>query len=459
MAVLKDKLKDITKKVANQISQVSNNNTSNNVNSSNEPSWIGSGISPRTGEVTYGGSANTGTAISNGSSYNEDLQRLKRLQQEANVQQLKAQKDKTLQALAEREATVKPTFQNQRNATSAQSQRSARSFNEYLANRGLTNSGAGAQAEINRASTLQNNLAAINTAETNELNEIARARANAEADFANNLAIANSQIEADYFSKLVEENQRQRLIDEQLKQQAQYQYADDYQARINELIAQGYSPNSREVLQLQALRGQKANNTYSNANSYNNAIAQIQSGYINYNNAAQLGMTVEQAQDYYNYLQEQARITAQKEQEEKAWDRYVAQTELNNATALNNANIANKNASTQNYISQKTNRDNSKQISLQDIIQSISKGEIENPRTYVDALYNNGQITEATKNTMYSINTDWQKARYEEIQNTIDTDSYNVNQAQTKLDKLLENGLITEDEWNHMYDVNGFKVE
>lgn len=329
MAVLKDKLKDITKKVANQISQVSNNNTSNNVNSSNESSWIGSGVSPRTGEVTYGGSANTGTAISNGSSYNEDLQRLKRLQQEANVQQLKAQKDKTLQALAEREATVKPTFQNQRNATSAQSQRSARSFNEYLANRGLTNSGAGAQAEINRASTLQNNLAAINTAETNELNEIARARANAEADFANNLAIANSQIEADYFSKLVEENQRQRLIDEQLKQQAQYQYADDYQARINELLAQGYSPNSREVLQLQALRGQKANNTYSNANSYSNALAQIQSGYINYNNAAQLGMTVEQAQQYYNQVKAQQEAQARAEAEQLAYER--AQQEIANA--------------------------------------------------------------------------------------------------------------------------------
>lgn len=325
MATIKDKLKEVAKKAVDQVTTAANNSAS----SSDAPSWIGSGNSPRTGKPTYGGSANTGAAISNGSSYDDDLQRLKRLQQEANVQQLKAQKDKTMQALAEREATVKPTFQNQRNATSAQSQRSARSFNEYLANRGLANSGAGAQAEINRASTLQNNLAAINTAETNELNEIARARANAEADFANNLAIANSQIEADYFGKLVEENQRQRLIDEQLKQQAQYQYADDYQARINELLAQGYSPNSREVLQLQALRGQKANNTYSNANSYNNALAQIQSGYINYNNAAQLGMTVEQAQQYYNQVKAQQEAQARAEAEQLAYER--AQQEIANA--------------------------------------------------------------------------------------------------------------------------------
>ncbi len=327
MATLKDKLKEVTKKVTDQVSQAINNaNTKVNTNDS---SWIGVGNSPRTGEPTYGGSAKTSAAISNGSSYDADLQRLKRLQQEANVQQLKAQKEKTLQALAEREATVKPTYQAQRNATSAQSQRSARSFNEYLANRGLANSGAGAQAEINRASTLQNNLAAINTAETNELNEIARARANAETDYANNLAIANSQIEADYFAKLVEENQRQRLIDEQLKQQAQYQYADDYQARINELLAQGYSPNSREVLQLQALRGQKANATYSNANSYNNALSQIQSGYINYNNAAQLGMTVEQAQQYYNQVKAQQEAQAQAAAEQLAYER--AQQEIANA--------------------------------------------------------------------------------------------------------------------------------
>lgn len=329
MATIKDKLKEVAKKAVNQVTTAVKNSASSSASSSEAPSWIGSGNSPRTGKPTYGGSANTGAAISNGSSYNDDLQRLKRLQQEANVQQLKAQKDKTLQALAEREATVKPTFQNQRNATSAQSQRSARSFNEYLANRGLTNSGAGAQAEINRASTLQNNLAAINTAETNELNEIARARANAEADYANNLAIANSQIEADYFGKLVEENQRQRLIDEQLKQQAQYQYADDYQARINELLSQGYSPNSREVLQLQALRGQKANNTYSNANSYSNALAQIQSGYINYNNAAQLGMTVEQAQQYYNQVKAQQEAQARAEAEQLAYER--AQQEIANA--------------------------------------------------------------------------------------------------------------------------------
>lgn len=285
----------------------------------NDGSWIGTGISPTTGEKTY--STASSSKSSSRSSYDDDLQRLKRLQQEATAQQLKAQKEKTLQALAEQEATIKPAYQAQRNSTAAVSAKNARSFNEYLANRGLTNSGAAVQAESNRMSTLQNNLANIDTQETNALNEIARARRNAETDYANGLATANAQIEADYFSKVLAENQRQRQIDEQLQQQALTQYSDDYQARINELLAQGYSPTSREIMQLQALRGQKIANTYSNANSYNNALAQVQSGYINYNNAAQLGMTVDQAQQYYNQIKAQQEAAAQAEAEQLAYER------------------------------------------------------------------------------------------------------------------------------------------
>ena len=320
MATLKDKLKETTKKVSDAINSLGDA-TATNANT-NDGSWIGNGTSPRTGEKTYKTASVT-------SSYDDDLQRLKRLQQEATAQQLKAQKEKTLQALAEQEATIKPTYQAQRNATSAASQRSARSFNEFLANRGLTTSGAAAQGEINRVSTLQNNLASINTAETNALNEIARARANAESDYASGLATANAQIEADYFAKMAEEYQRQRLIDEQLKQQAIGQYSDDYMARRNKLIAQGYSPNSREVMMIDAARGNKMAGTYSNANSYNNALMQIQNGNINYNNAAQLGMTVEQAQAYYNQIRAQQEAQARAEAEQLAWERQ--QQEIANA--------------------------------------------------------------------------------------------------------------------------------
>lgn len=322
----------------------------------NDGSWIGTGISPTTGEKTYS-TANSSTNTSS-SSYDDDLQRLKRLQQEATAAQLKAQKEKTLQALAEQEATIKPQYQAQRNSTAATSAKNARSFNEYLANRGLTNSGAAAQGEFNRLSTLQNNLANIDTQETNALNEIARARTNAETDYATGLASANAQIEADYFSKLVEENQRQRLIDEQLQQQALTQYSDDYQARINELLAQGYSPTSREILQLQALRAQKMQD-FTNGTYKQNALQQVLAGNINYNTARYAGFnSVEEAVKYYNDAKAAAEAEAQ-------WNRYVEETQLNNATALNEANIKNKNASTANYYNQIENR-NAKGIKITD---------------------------------------------------------------------------------------------
>ena len=295
---------------------------SQNIGLNQEPGWTGKG-----------GKSNT--QIINDTSYSDDLNRLKRLQQKATANELKAQKEKTLQALAEREATIKPTYQNQRNLASANSQKGARSFSEYLANRGLTNSGASAQGEMNRLSTLQNTLGTIDTNETNELNEIARARANAESDYASNLATANSKLEAEYFNNLLQENQRQRLIDEQLKQQSAQQYANDYQAQINNLLAQGYSPNSREVLQLSALRGDKIANNINNATNVSNALASIQAGNINYNNAAALGWTVEQAQNYYNTV----RMQAQKEAEQQAFENWLKRQQLANDTAQTNYNI------------------------------------------------------------------------------------------------------------------------
>jgi hypothetical protein len=339
MATLLNKLTSTVKKVtdavknndSNKTSNKSSNTSSGSSTSKNDGSWIGVGISPRTGEPTYSTTSPSASSSksSSRSSYDDDLQRLKRLQQEATAQQLKAQKEKTLQALAEQEATIKPAYQAQRNSTAAVSAKNARSFNEYLANRGLTNSGAAVQTESNRMSTLQNNLADIDTQETNALNEIARARRNAETDYANGLATANAQIEADYFSKVLAENQRQRQIDEQLQQQALTQYSDDYQARINELLAQGYSPTSREIMQLQALRGQKVLD-FNNGTYRENALQQILAGNINYNTARYAGFnSVDEAVKYYNDAKAAAEAKALEEAEEKAWDRDMETKKFN----------------------------------------------------------------------------------------------------------------------------------
>ena len=351
----------------------------------NDGDWIGNG-----------GKSSINPNYSKETSYQDDLNRLKRLQQKATANELKAQKEKTLQALAERESTVKPTYQNQRNLASANSQKGARSFSEYLANRGLTNSGASAQGEMNRLSTLQNTLGTIDTNETNELNEIARARANAESDYASNLATANSKIEAEYFNNLLQENQRQRLIDEQLKQQSMQQYANDYQAQINSLLAQGYSPNSREVLQLSALRGDKIANNINNATNVSNALASIQAGNINYNNAAALGWTVEQAQNYYNTV----RMQAQKEAEQQAFENWLKRQQLANDTAQTNYNIGKPY-----YKSNSSNNsdDNTFSMNLSQVTDDLNQLEsAEEQKERIFELEQAGYINSAQANQLFS---------------------------------------------------------
>lgn len=269
--------------------------------------------------------ANAGTSTDYGT-YKQDLDRLAEAQRQAQVDQLKAARTKALANLDAQEQTIKPYYQNARNQASASSQQGARNFAEYLANRGLTNSGAAAQGEINRLSALNNNLGNLNTAEANAFRDIANQRTQVENDYVAGLANANNAITQNYYNNLLNYNEQQRQYIQGLQNQALGQYANDYQAQINNLLAQGYSPNSLEVLQLQALRGNKANTLYNNGQA--NALNNVQAGNINYNNAAQLGMTIPQAQQYYNnyVAQQEAQALAQ----QQALEREIAQQQFTN---------------------------------------------------------------------------------------------------------------------------------
>lgn len=268
-------------------------------------------------------------------SYKDDLNKLTEAQRKARVASLKKARTQALANLDAQEKEIKPTYQNARNLTSASSQTGARSFGEFLANRGLSNSGAAAQGEMNRQSALQNNLGNINTAEANAYRDIANQRTQINNNYISDLANANAAIDANYYNNLLNYNEQQRQYIQGLQNQALGQYADDYQAQINNLLAQGYSPNSLEVLQLQALRGNKIGSNLSNATNPSIALQSIQNGNINYNNAAALGWTVQQAQEYYNNLLAQAQAQA----EQQAFENYIKQQQLINATKQTNYNI------------------------------------------------------------------------------------------------------------------------
>ena len=343
--------------------------------SEEEGSWIGTGTSKASATASTG----KGTSTDFGT-YKSDLDRLAQAQKNYQITELKKARDSALNSLAAQEQEIKPVYQNARNQVSANSQNNARSFAEYMANRGLTNSGASAQGEINRQSALQNNLGNLNTAEANAFRDIANQRTQINTDYANGIASANAAIQQQYLNNLLNYNEQQRQYVNSLKNQALGQYANDYQAYMNTL-----DPNSLEYLQTAALRGSKVANNYANANTPQTALASIQAGNINYNNAATLGWTPEQAQAYYNNYQAQLQAQAEAETEQKAWDRYEAQTKLNNATALNNAQIAN-------YSSQIANRGKSNGYTLNSLLKMFDGMSAKQAEAGLDYLANTGEL-------------------------------------------------------------------
>lgn len=356
-------------------------------------SWVGNGTSPTTGETTYGTSTDYGT-------YQDDLERLSRAQQKTQIAQLKQARDKALANLDVQEQEIKPTYQTARNQTSATSQSGARSFAEYLANRGLTNSGASAQGEINRLSALQNSLGNIDTAEANAYRDIANQRTAVENDYVAGVANANNAIAQEYYNNLLNYNQQQREMVNQLQQQALGQYANDYQAQINNLLAQGYSPNSLEVLQLQALRGNKMGTNYSNANTPENALASIQAGNINYNNASALGWTVAQAQQYYNDLLARAQAEAQAEADQQAFENSIKLQELENDKKNTNSLIEyRKNGGNSG------NDDVGYTLSLSQAIKELEayEGKEEEMKNRILNLETSGLITEKQANQLFNL--------------------------------------------------------
>lgn len=338
MAIIKQ-IADATKKVADAVKKVA----AENKVSSNDNAGTGTTLSTGDKWVYTPSTNNSSSKVSSSGTYQDEINNLKKAQQRIATQQLKQQRDSALKELERQERDIPEAYQTQRNAVSASSQQGARSFAEYLANRGLSNSGAAAQGEINRISTLQNNLNSINNAETKAIRDIADKRYDVNANYAQQLADANLKLEADYLEKIYAENQRKRLQEEELKKQALYQYGDDYQARINELLAQGYSPNSTEILQLQALRAEKMNNI--NNGAYRDlGLSNIANGNITYNNAIMAGFnSVEEAQKYYDDLVASQRAAAQKEAEQQAFDNYIKEQTLLNDIRNTNSLISNRN--------------------------------------------------------------------------------------------------------------------
>lgn len=106
--------------------------------------------------------------------------------QKAQEAQLLKSYNANLAEIANQEDTAKKVAQTNRNAASVQNQLADQRIARYMANNGLSNSGTNAQAMINSAGNLQNNLSAITSNEQQALDDLAQqrvlAKSNLESD-------------------------------------------------------------------------------------------------------------------------------------------------------------------------------------------------------------------------------------------------------------------------------------
>lgn len=141
--------------------------------------------------------------------YEKDLQNLKEAQKNAAIADLQKSRDTSLSNLTAEEAKLKPTYDAARNTANVQNRVAARNFQEYLANTGRANSGIGAQYEMSRQNSLNNNINALNTQEAADRADIERRRTDAGNTYNTGLAGANAQAEANYINNLLTQRQQQ----------------------------------------------------------------------------------------------------------------------------------------------------------------------------------------------------------------------------------------------------------
>jgi hypothetical protein len=138
-----------------------------------------------------------------------DIQALKNAQINASISALDKARQSSLSNLDQQKSEVEPRYYQSRNSASTQSQLGAKSFAEYLANRGLTNSGSSTGFEQNRIIDLQGALTGFKNAQNKEYSDIARNVTNTNNAFESDKASAIAGAEANALNQLIAAKQAQ----------------------------------------------------------------------------------------------------------------------------------------------------------------------------------------------------------------------------------------------------------
>lgn len=158
-------------------------------------------------------------------SYEEDLNRLKTAQRDAAIADLENTRNQALSNLEAERNQNAAAYNQQRSTANAQNRLSAKNFQEYLASTGRANSGLSAQARMQNANNLATNLNYLNAGEAGANADINRRSTLANDTYNSGLASANANIEANYIQNLLNERQKEwerqmqeRQLQEQIRQ-------------------------------------------------------------------------------------------------------------------------------------------------------------------------------------------------------------------------------------------------
>lgn len=190
-------------------------------------------------------------------SYGEDqVKRMYDLLEQRQRAALEEKKKRLLLDIQREREKIEPAYQAAKSNIAGQSATQARTTAEYLANRGQTQSGLAAQAEMQRGATLTNQLGALEKQIADAYAALAEREAQVKSDYTAGITDAS-------LDRQIKEIAALRALQDQQRQDAIAtigQYYDDYAAKIKEieaLEAQGDTSQSYLIPYLLIARHQK----------------------------------------------------------------------------------------------------------------------------------------------------------------------------------------------------------
>jgi len=151
--------------------------------------------------------------------YEQQLANLKEEQKNIARQKLENAKNEALTQVSREESKLMPTFTQQKQQADTTSQIKAKNFAEFLSNRGQTNAGISAAAEMSRQNVLGRDIGNIQTAENTAKTGFTQSRTDLEKSMQNNLSSQYGNIEQTYAQNLLQYREQKRQ--EELARQEQ----------------------------------------------------------------------------------------------------------------------------------------------------------------------------------------------------------------------------------------------